>query len=412
MAISAEDLARDERLSSAPNLSIDSDETRSGASASIGWTEAHTVRLVQPDVPVVLELGGRLGPIDVEYEAYGTLSSNKDNVVLVAHALSGDAHAAGWDKNAQLTKRLWRTRKPGWWDATIGPGKAIDTNRFFVVCPNVLGSCYGTTGPSSINPATGKTYGLRFPKVTVGDWVQLHRLLLHRLGIERLYAVVGGSVGGQQALEMALRFPDKVERLVVLATGARLSAQGLAFNAVGRHCILGDSNFNGGDYYGGRQPLSGLAAARMLAHITYLSDRSMHHKFGRRVRGERAGAERGFGVEFEVESYLDHQGRRFVERFDANSYLYLSRAMDYFDASAWGGGDLTLACSRIEGRALIVSFDSDWLYPPRSVRELALAMIRAGKKATYANLPSAYGHDAFLVESAPVGRLLTNFLSH
>lgn len=380
--------------------------------ASVGWTEAKTIRLVTAESPLTLELGGRLGPIDVEYETYGVLSAAKDNVVLVAHALSGDAHAAGWDKNAESTGRLWRTRKPGWWEAIIGPGKAIDTNRYFVICPNVLGSCYGTTGPSSIDPATGKPYGLRFPKVTVGDWVQLHGLLLDALGIERVSAIVGGSLGGQQALEMALRFPDRVERAVVLAANARLSAQGLAFNAVGRYCILNDPNFAGGDYYGHDLPGSGLAAARMLAHITYLSDEGMHRKFGRRLQGDRPAPDGGFGIEFAVESYLDYQGRSFVERFDANSYLFITRAMDYYDASVWGDGDLTEACRRIKARVLVVSFDSDWLYPPEACRELALALVKTGKQASYASVSSPYGHDSFLVESRTVGRLVNSFLSH
>jgi homoserine O-acetyltransferase len=379
---------------------------------SVGWTEAKTIRLVTAESPLTLELGGRLGPIDVEYETYGALSANKDNAVLVAHALSGDAHAAGWDKNAESSGRQWRSRKPGWWEAVIGPGKAIDTNRYFVICPNVLGSCYGTTGPSSVDPTTGAPYGLRFPKVTVGDWVQLHGLLLDALGIERVRAIAGGSLGGQQALEMALRFPERVERAVVLAANARLSAQGLAFNAVGRYCILNDPGFAGGDYYGQALPASGLAAARMLAHITYLSDEGMHRKFGRRLQDDRTVPDSGFGIEFAVESYLDYQGRSFVERFDANSYLYITRAMDYYDASVWGGGDLTEACRRIKAHVLIVSFDSDWLYPPEACRELALALIKNGKQATYASVSSPYGHDAFLVESQTVGRLLSSFLSH
>lgn len=378
---------------------------------SVGWTEAQTLRMTGADAPLALRLGGKLGPVDVEYETYGKLSPARDNAVLVLHALSGDAHVAGWDPNWEKTGRVWRARKPGWWDEIVGPGKAIDTSRFYVICSNFVGSCYGTTGPSSIDPRTGKPYGLRFPMVTVGDWVRVQALLLDRLGIKRLHAVVGGSLGGQQAIEWALAYPGRVERCAVLAASARLSAQGLAFNAVGRHAILQDSNFRNGDYYEGPAPSSGLAAARMLAHITYLSDQSMHEKFGRRLR-KTSQIGSGFGVEFEVESYLDHQGSVFVERFDANSYLYITRAMDYYDAAAeWGRGDLAEASRRIEARVMIVSFDSDWLYPPEQCEEFAYALTRAGKAVTYVRVPSRYGHDAFLVESKRVGRLLNGFLT-
>jgi len=379
---------------------------------SVGYTQAKTIRLVDIGTPMDLELGGTVGPVDVEYETYGELSSRKDNAVFIAHALSGDAHVAGWDKDAKQTGRTWRQRKPGWWDTIVGPGKAIDTNRYFVICPNVLGSCYGTTGPASIDPRTGKPYGVSFPMVTVGDWVKLHARLLDALGIARVCAVVGGSLGGQQALEMALAFPERVERAVILASAARLSAQGLAFNAVGRYCILNDPKFAGGDYYETGGPDAGLAAARMLAHITYLSDEGMHEKFGRRLQTA-DGQKAGFGIEFAVESYLDYQGRAFVERFDANSYLYVTRAMDYYDAAAaWGGGNLVAACARAKGQFLVVSFDSDWLYPPGDCKELAMALARNGAPVTYANVPSRFGHDSFLVETQKVGRLLRSFLAH
>ena len=404
--------AVNDRLASAPAAPKLGTIAALESTASVGWTQAKTIRLVTADAPLGLELGGRLGPVDVEYETYGSLSERKDNVVFVAHALSGDAHAAGWDTNAQNTGRLWRARKPGWWEAVIGPGKAIDTERFFVICPNVLGSCYGTTGPSSVDPASGTPYGLRFPKVTIGDWTTLHARLLDALGIERLYAVVGGSVGGQQALEMALRFPDKVDRTIIMAASARLSAQGLSFNAVGRTCILNDPNFLNGDYYGKEPPAAGLASARMLAHITYLSDEGMQQRFGRRLEAGTPALGGGFGVEFAVEGYLAHQGKRFVERFDANSYLYLTRAMDYYDASVWGGGDITEACRRMQARVLIVSFDSDWLCPPESCRELALALIKSGKKVTYANLSARFGHDSFLLEPETVANVVNGFLSN
>jgi len=378
---------------------------------SVGWTTAETVRLADEAAPLELESGGRLGPVDVEFETYGRLSAEKDNAVLVCHALSGDAHVAGWDKRAKETGRHYRLDKPGWWDSVIGPGKPIDTGRWFVVCANVPGSCYGTTGPASLDPRTGKPYGLTFPVVTVGDWVRLQARLLDRLGIERLHAVVGGSLGGQQAIEWALAFPGRVGKALVLAAAPRLSAQGLAFNAVGRFSILNDPNFRGGDHYEGPRPEAGLAAARMLAHITYLSDEAMHEKFGRRLRGKER-PDFGFGVEFEVESYLAHQGRAFVERFDANSYLYITRAMDYYDAAArWGGGDLVEACRRVEGEVLVVSFSSDWLYTPAQSREFAHALARCGKPVSSVDVPSRYGHDAFLVETEPVGHLLHHFLS-
>ena len=378
---------------------------------SVGYTEARTLRLVEPDgEPFALEAGASLAPVDVEFETYGALNEARSNTVLVAHALSGDAHVAGWDRRARQNGRAYRRSRPGWWDAVVGPGKAIDTRRFFVLCANVLGSCYGTTGPQSPHPADGRPYGTRFPVVTVGDWVRLQARLLDRLGIERLHAVIGGSLGGQQAIEWAMAFPGRVRRSIVLAASPRLSAQGLAFNAVGRFSIMNDPHFNDGQYYDGPLPAGGLAAARMLAHITYLSERGMHEKFGRRLQGK-ARPEFGFGIEFAVESYLAHQGRRFVERFDANSYLYISRAMDYYDAAEqWGGGDLVEACRRVRARTLVVSFTSDWLYPPEHGREFAFALCRAGGTATYASVPSEHGHDAFLVQTDAVGRLIRPFL--
>jgi homoserine O-acetyltransferase len=379
--------------------------------SSVGWTEAVSIRLATAEAPFALELGGSIGPVDVEYELYGKLNAAKDNLVLICHALSGDAHVAGWDKNAAATGRTYREKNPGWWDTMVGPGKPIDTGRYCVLCANVLGSCYGTTGPSSTNPATGKPYALGFPLVTVSDWVKLQALLLDRLGVERVHTVVGGSLGGQQAMEWALAYPERVERAVVLAASPRLSAQGLGFNAVGRYSITNDENFRGGDYYDGQPPGTGLAAARMLAHITYLSEEGMHERFGRKTRGEKK-SELGFGVRFEVESYLDHQGRAFVERFDANSYLYITRAMDYYDAAErWGGGNLVEACKRIRSAVLTVSFSSDWLYPPAHCREFTLALSRNAKPVTYVEVPSRYGHDSFLVETDQVGRLLRGFLT-
>lgn len=375
---------------------------------SVGWTECRRMSLFSMEEPFVTELGEKLSRVDVEYETYGNLSTDRDNVILIEHALSGDAHAAGWDRDWEKDDRPWRAGKPGWWDGIIGPGKAVDTDRYFVICQNVLGSCYGSTGPGSPDPEKGCPYGLSFPMVTVGDWVRLQARVLDELGIERLHAVIGGSLGGQQAIEWALAFPDRVEKAAVLAAAPCLSAQGLAFNAVGRYSILNDPYFQGGDYYGRDIPASGLAAARMLAHITYLSDEGMEIKFGRKLKQKTGHT--AFSAKFEVESYLDHQGRSFVDRFDANSYLYISHAMDHYDASRWGDGDLVEACGRIASDILVVSFNTDWLYPPRACRNFSRAITLRGKSVTYADLSSPYGHDAFLVEKDSLTRLLKPFV--
>lgn len=384
------------------------------STASVGWTHAKHLRLTDESHPFELEFGGVLPEVDVEYETYGEMNESRDNVILICHALSGDAHVAGWDAEAESTGRKWRCRYPGWWDAVVGPGKPIDTSRFFVICANVLGSCYGTTGPASINPATGKAYGLHFPMVTIGDWVRMERMLLERLGVRHIHAVIGGSLGGQQALEWALRYPKMMGKTIILASGPKLSAQGLGFNAVARHAIMHDENFNGGDYYDKeRSPNNGLAAARMLAHITYLSGKGMDCRFGRDrqvVNGEQV--KNGFGQEFEVESYLNHQSKNFVERFDANSYLYITRAMDYYDAAqAWGGGDLGRACERLHSELMVISFSSDWLYPPQECREFVNEFITTRKPVTYVEVESDSGHDAFLVDTKPVGRILRAYLN-
>jgi homoserine O-acetyltransferase len=394
---------------------------------SVGWVTPGHMRLATPEQPFCLEVGAQLTDITVEYETYGEMSAKRDNVILIAHALSGDAHAAGWDSSATqktLSGRLkpakhghepprgYRQNKPGWWDTMIGPGKPIDTNRFFVVCSNVLGSCYGTTGPASMNPATNQPYGLNFPIVKIGDWVRLQALLLDRLGVNQLYAVIGGSLGGQQALECALAYPERVEKVIILAASPKLSTQGVAFNAVARYSIMNDPHFNNGDYYDRVSPEHGLAAARMLAHITYLSEEGLDSKFGRRLQ-DSAKERPDFSIddEFAVESYLNYQGRVFVERFDANSYLYIIRAMDYYDAAEqWGGGDLVEACARIESELLVASFSSDWLYTPDGCQRLVHSICRNTKPVTYIDVPSQYGHDAFLVETDRVGIILRGAL--
>ncbi len=384
-------------------------ESAPDSAESVGWTVAKRVKLADRDNPFELISGKKLLDVEVEYEEYGPQDS--ESVIMVCHALSGDAHAAGWDKNWQEGQRRWREKKPGWWDAVIGPGKALDTRRYRVICTNVLGSCYGTTGPASINPETGKSYGLEFPVVTVQDWVKLQKLFCDYLKIDKLYAVIGGSLGGQQAIEWALAYPDFVEKVVVLAAAPKLSTQGLGFNAVGRYAILNDKNFSKGNYYESNcQPEDGLAAARMLAHITYLSEEGMHEKFGRRLQDAQE-LQFGFGVEFQVESYLSYQGKQFVQRFDANSYLYITRAMDYYDAAAqWGGGSLEEACKRIKSDVMVASFSTDWLYTPQSCKEFALALSRNNRPVTYVDVPSQFGHDAFLVQVEEVTHLLRHFL--
>jgi len=376
---------------------------------SVGWTRPKRVLLADKKTPLPLDCGEYLYPVTVEYETYGKLSSARDNAIFILHALSGDAHAAGWDAEWEKERRPWRKGRPGWWDEMIGPGKAFDTSRYFVVCANLLGSCYGTTGPWERNPGTGKPYGLNFPVVTVEDWVRLHIRLQDYLGIEKFLAVAGGSLGGQQALAWAIKDPERIRSAVIMAASARIGAQGLAFNAVGREAILSDPCFQEGQYYQGKPPQGGLELARMLGHITYLSQRSMEGKFGRRFQN---GTKPGYRLnrEFSVESYLQHQGRSFVQRFDANSYLYLTRAMDYYDAASSAGGDLEASCAIIKARLLLISFSSDWLYPPEDTREVARAVLANHKPVSYLEIPSDYGHDAFLLETNKISPLVTSFL--
>jgi homoserine O-acetyltransferase/O-succinyltransferase len=380
------------------------------APRSVGWTSPRRIVLADQTNPLPLDCGVELAPVTVEFETYGRLSPAKDNAVFVLHALSGDAHAAGWDRDWARDNRPWRRERPGWWDEMIGPGKAFDTDSFFLVCANILGSCYGTTGPWSPNPQQeGRPYGLDFPVVTVEDWVRLQVRLQDYLGIKQLLAVAGGSLGGQQALAWAINYPDRIKSAIILAASARLGAQGLAFNAVGRQAIINDPCFNRGSYYNSEAPAVGLELARMLGHITYLSADSMEGKFGRRYQNGKQPCYR-LGDEFMVESYLSHQGRSFVSRFDANSYLYLSRAMDYFDAASYAGGDLEAACAAIRADLLLISYSSDWLYPPVATRAVAEAVLAAGHPVSYIEIPSSYGHDAFLLETEKTAPLIHSFL--
>ncbi|HSB78429.1 MAG TPA: homoserine O-acetyltransferase [Candidatus Methylomirabilis sp.] len=348
-----------------------------------------------------LQSGAAFGPITLAYETYGALNRDRSNAILICHALSGDAHVAG--------RHSPQDRKPGWWDEAVGPGKAFDTDRYFVICSNVIGGCSGTTGPASINPRTGSPYGLSFPMVTVADMVEPQRWLVDALGIPSLLCVTGGSMGGMQALQWAVSYPDRVRSAIVLASTARVSAQSIALNEVPRQAIYADPNWNQGDYYGKEPPNSGLAVARMLGHITYLSETSMREKFGRRLQDrERYGYE--FATEFQVESYLMYHGKRFTARFDANSFLYITKAIDYFDLSL-GRADLAGAFAGVQAKFLVLSYSSDWLYPPEQSEELVRALLRNGIDATYVEIQSDYGHDAFLLEVDRLGELARDFLA-
>ena len=349
---------------------------------------------------ITLDNGATLAPVDVAYETYGQLNAARTNAVLILHAFSGDAHAAGISPE---------TGKPGWWDNCIGPGKAFDTNQYFVICSNVLGGCRGTTGPGSINPATGRPYAMSFPVITIGDMVRVQRMLIDSLGIERLLSVSGGSMGGMQALEWAVAHPDRVVSAIPIACTTRHSAQQIAFNEVGRQAIMADPDWNGGDYYGKQPPARGLAVARMVGHITYMSDDSMREKFGRRLRGKESFGY-DFEVDFEVESYLRYRGSQFVNRFDANSYLYITKAMDYFDLTN-GQSTLTAAFEPARARFLVISFSSDWLYPSYQSQEIVRALRARNCDVAYIELQSNYGHDSFLVDVAEQTELIRGFLA-
>lgn len=371
--------------------------------SSVGVVETRYAQLFEAPNELLLENGERFGPVTVAFETYGELSPQKDNAIFICHALTGDAHVAG--------RHLPTDQKPGWWDKFIGPGKGLDTNRYFVICANILSGCKGTTGPSSADPETGKPFALKFPFVTVGDIVAVHSELVRHLGVDKLLAIVGGSLGGMQTLEWAARFPEQVNSVVCLAAAAKLSTQGIAFNAVGRRAILADPNFNDGNYYDKKEgPAFGLALARMVAHITYLSEVSFENKFGRRLQhSEQPAYDLQQETEFQVESYLHHQGQRFVERFDANSYLCLTHAMDYFDLAA-AYGTLEKAFSKVNARFLIASYTSDWLFPTAQSLKLVEALIAQRKHVTFLELTSSKGHDAFLLEIEQLEEIVQPFL--
>jgi len=354
-------------------------------SSSVGIVVPQTAHFSEP---LTLKSGAMLPSFDLVYETYGALNTDKSNAVLICHALSGTHHVAG--------KHSEDDKYPGWWDNMIGPGKPLDTNRFFVIGVNTLAGCHGSTGPASIDPATGKPWGSAFPIVTVDDWVAAQARLADQLGINRFAVVMGGSLGGMQALQWTLSFPDRVRNALVIAAAPNLTAQNMAFNEVARQAIITDPEFHGGDFYEhGVVPRRGLRIARMLGHITYLSDDAMGAKFGRKLRAEEI--KYSFDVEFEMESYLRYQGDKFAGEFDANTYLRMTRALDYFDPAAEFGGDLSQALARAKADFLVVSFTSDWRFSPERSREIVKALLDNELSVAYAELTAAHGHDAFLM---------------
>jgi len=353
-------------------------------------------QLLKWDKPITLECGATLDAIDIAYETYGKLNANKSNAILICHAFSGDAHAAGVDAAGRV----------GWWDAMIGPGKAFDTDKYFVICSNVLGGCRGTTGPSSINPKTGRQYATDFPVITIKDMVAVQKILIDHLGIEKLLSVSGGSMGGMQVLQWVADYPERVLSVIPIATSLKHSPQQIAFNEVARQAIISDPTWKGGHYYDNGQPERGLALARMIGHITYMSDKSMEEKFSRHLNKERLGF--SFDADFQVEGYLRYMGVKFVQRFDANSYLYITKAMDYFDLS---DKDLFPPNRRFAVKFLVISFQSDWLYPSYQSRDLVRLLKTRFVDVTYCEVPSTYGHDAFLLEIEEQEMLVKGFLA-
>lgn len=371
---------------------------------SVGIVEKQFFTFAEPPHKLTLESGAELGPITIAYETYGTLNENKDNAILIVHAFSGDSHAAGHyadDKEGD---------KPGWWDFLIGPGKGIDTSKYFVICPNILGSCMGSTGPSSINPETDKPYGLDFPMMTIGDMVDTQKKLIDYLEIPQLKAVVGGSVGGMQVLEWCVKYPEMVKGAVPIATTMRHSALAIAFNEIARQSIISDPNWNRGNYYDSQRPNMGLAIARMVGHVTYLSDEAMRRKFGRRLQ-DKESFSYGFDGDFQVESYLRYQGSKFVERFDANSLLYITKAADYFDVvELMKTSDFSRKPKEDRIKYLVVSFSSDWLYPTYQAKELVQALKRGGEDVSFCEIEADCGHDAFLIPDDRFVTLIRGFI--
>ncbi|MBA3014665.1 MAG: homoserine O-acetyltransferase [Proteobacteria bacterium] len=366
-------------------------------SQSLGLVEKKSLSLPSP---LVLEGGDTLDRVTLAYETYGQLNHAKSNAILICHALSGDAHAAGFHQGSD---------KAGWWEIMVGPGKAIDTDRYFVICSNILGSCMGSTGPSSINPKSGKSYGLAFPVVTIGDMVNAQKALIDHLGITKLLSIIGGSIGGMQTLEWSIRYPEMVFSAIPLATTQRHSALAIAFNEVARQAIMADPNWRDGNYYGDKKPDMGLAVARMIGHITYLSDTAMRNKFGRRLQNKDTFSF-NFGADFQVESYLRHQGNKFVNRFDANSFLYITKAADYFDLTTRQAVDHQSPFAKALARYLVVSFTSDWLYPTSKSKAMVKAMKKHNIDVSFCEIEAEWGHDAFLMPNPRLSDMLSGFL--
>ena len=366
---------------------------------SVGIVETKSYKI---NNKIKFESGIEFGPITVAYETYGKLNEAGDNAILVIHALTGDAHAAGYHKETD--------KKSGWWDTLIGPNKAFDTNKYFVICSNILGGCSGTTGPSSIDPETGKPYGTRFPVFTIEDTVKVIKELLDYLNVKQLHSVTGGSMGGMQAIQFTISYPEMVKSAILIATTSRLSPQAIAFNAIGRNSIISDPDWNNGDYYDKEnKPDRGLSNARMIGHVTYLCEEAMYNKFGRRLQ-DKDHYDFNFDIDFQVESYLQHQGQIFVDRFDANSYLYITKAVDYFDP-ADKYGSLENAFKDTKAKFLIMSFDSDWLFPSSQSKEIVNTLMHLDKDVSYCEIKSPCGHDAFLLEYDVQAKIITSFLN-
>jgi homoserine O-acetyltransferase len=369
---------------------------------TVGLVEKKFFTFAEQPNEMILESGERLGPVTIAYETCGELNQNKNNAILICHALSGDSHVAGYYKEDD--------QQPGWWDIMVGPGKGIDTDKYFVICSNILGSCKGSTGPCTYNPKTVEPFGINFPVVTIGDMVKAQKVLLDHLGIKKILSIIGGSIGGMQVLEWCVRYPEMVVSAIPLATTTRHSALAIAFNEVARQAIMVDPNWNNGNYYSGPEPDLGLAVARMIGHITYLSDESMRLKFGRQLQ-DKIDISYNFDADFQVESYLRYQGAKFVQRFDANSFLYITKASDYYDLEKLhGNGSAVDAFSKARAKFLVVSFTSDWLYPTYQSKAMVQAMKKNGLDVSFCEIEAEWGHDAFLLPSERLTALMKGFL--